>query len=260
MLTPGNAKLGRQLIWGFGLPSGQAKVCIGMTAACRSVCYAVRTEQYRVKARARYEHNLTLTRRHDFVRRVRAFLIAHHVRVVRIHIGGDFGNQRYVKKWLKIIRRSPRVRFFTYTRAWRDDAIRPVLESMAAEPNCQMWFSLDRDTGWPEPRPPTVRLAWLMTSPDDVPPRPVDLVFRVHSLRRTPLATVNDSPVCAAEDGMPRSTPMTCDRCRYCWKPAAAHPTLTAPNNSESDSLSAPASRAMLTSDGLRLPLSMSER
>ena len=52
MLTPGNAKLGTDLIWGFGLPSG-GSVCVGMTKVCRAVCYAVRTEQYRPKAAAR---------------------------------------------------------------------------------------------------------------------------------------------------------------------------------------------------------------
>jgi len=221
VLTSGNKKLGSDLIWGFGLPSGRASICAGMTATCRKHCYAVRTEQYRATAKIHYEKNLKLTRKKDFVRRMRAFLIAHHVRVVRIHTGGEFYSARYARKWRRIVRRSPRVRFFAYSRAWRVPAIRAELEALAREPNCQIWFSVDRDTGVPDVLPEPVRLAWLMTATDDVPPVPVDLIFRVRALRRRPLATLGDSPVCPAEDGFDRPVPATCDTCRTCWRPPA---------------------------------------
>ena len=42
MLTPGNRKLGERLVWGFGLPSGQQEICIGMTPTCQQHCYAIR--------------------------------------------------------------------------------------------------------------------------------------------------------------------------------------------------------------------------
>ena len=210
MLTSGNKKLGSDLIWGFGLPSGRASICVGMTATCRKHCYAVRTEQYRKGARARYEANLKLTRTKGFARRLRAFLIAHHVRVVRIHTG---------RKWRRIVRRSPKVRFFAYSRAWRVPAIRAELEALAREPNCQIWFSVDRDTGLPDGVPESVRLAWLMADAGDGPSGEVDLIFRVQALRRRPLMTVGDSPVCPAEDGFARAVPATCDTCRTCWRP-----------------------------------------
>jgi hypothetical protein len=219
MLTPGNKKLGAHLIWSFGLPSGQADVCVGMTPTCRRVCYSVRTEQYRLRAARQYERNLKLTHRRGFVRRVRAFLIAHHVRVVRIHTGGEFYSARYARKWLRIIRRSPRVRFFTYSRAWRLPAIRDVLEAMAALPNCQVWFSLDRDTGRPDTVPANVRVAWLMVTSEDRPSSPVNLIFRVQALRRQPLLHVNGMTVCRAETGIPSDKPVTCDHCRLCWRP-----------------------------------------
>lgn len=220
MLTPGNKKLDTDLIWGFGLPSGRAEICVGMTPTCREHCYARRTELYRVTAAARYEDNLRRSRRRDFARHVRAFLTAHHVRVVRVHTGGEFYSARYAAKWLAVVRRSPRVRFFAYTRAWRVPGIRGVLESLAAEPNCQLWYSVDRDTGLPADVPAPVRLAWMMAALDDFPPGRVGLTFRVKSLRRQPLSLVHGGPVCPAEDGTQRSWPMTCDRCRYCWRPA----------------------------------------
>ena len=232
MLTSGNKKLGTDLIWGFGLPSGRASVCAGLTATCRKHCYAVRTEQYRQKAGARYEANLRLTRKRSFTRRMRAFLIAHHVRVVRIHTGGEFYSARYARKWRRVIRRSPRVRFFAYSRAWRVPEIRAELEAMAREPNCQIWFSVDRDTGIPEGVPEGIRLAWLMTAEDDRPPGPVDLVFRVHALRRRPLALVGAATVCPAEDGLARPMAVTCDHCRTCWRPAESQ-VLTGPRSAE---------------------------
>ena len=90
MLTPGNKKLGGHLIWGFGLPSGTVKLCPGMTATCKKVCYAVRLQSYRPQAAKRYRQNLRFAKRKDFVRRVRAFLISQGIRVVRIHTGGEF--------------------------------------------------------------------------------------------------------------------------------------------------------------------------
>src|SRR5262245_25954902 len=162
MLTPGNKKLGGRLIWGFGLPSGTAAVCVAMTPACRRHCYAVRTEAYRPGARARYARNLALSRLPDFAQRVRYFILNHDVEVVRVHTGGEFYSAAYARKWLRVMRALPGVRFFFYTRSWRVAAIRPVLERMAALPNCRAWFSCDRDPGLPAARPPGARPARLV--------------------------------------------------------------------------------------------------
>ena len=220
MLTPGNHKLGGHLIWGFALPSGTAEVCVGMTPACRADCYAVRTEGYRRTAAARYRANLVRSRRRDFVRRVRAVLVAHAVRVVRIHTGGDFYSAAYARKWLKVIRTSPRTRFFFYTRSWRTPTIKAVIDRMAALPNCRAWYSTDRDTGMPANVPPRVRVAWLMIDPTDAPPAGTDLVFRVRRLRNR-TTPVHTACVCPAEDGISLPRAVTCDRCGFCWRPTA---------------------------------------
>jgi hypothetical protein len=117
------------------------------------------------------------------------------------------------------MRRMPRVRFFCYTRAWRDEAIRPVLERLARLPNCCAWYSCDRETGVPAVIPPRVRLAWMATTHDDLPPSSSTLVFRIRRLRRRPARTQGGVRVCPAEDGVPRGQPVTCERCRLCWQP-----------------------------------------
>lgn len=216
MLTRGNHKLGRRRIWGFSLPSGPGGTCAGMTAACAGDCYAVAFARYRPVAAVAYRRNLALARRRDFVRRVRAFLIAHAVRIVRVHVGGDFFAACYARKWLRIMRRSPRVRFYFYTRSWRVPAIKTVIDQMAGLPNCRAWYSTDRDTGVPADVPPGVRVAWLMTEPTDLPPPGTDLVFRVRRLR--PIAPTFGACVCPAEDGIPRPRPVTCERCGICWR------------------------------------------
>jgi hypothetical protein len=165
--------------------------------------------------RRHYARNLELSRRPDFARRVLAFLRRHHVRVARIHTGGDFYSRGYTRKWLQVLRGAPEVRFFFYTRSWRVPAILPVLAEMACLPNVRAWLSCDRDTGVPEAVPQGVRLAWLMTSPQDVPPR-ADLVFRVLPLRSTPLRRVGLALVCPAESGA--GSPASCSRCGFCWR------------------------------------------
>lgn len=217
MLTPGNRKLGGQLIWGFGLPSGRAELCTGMTALCRQHCYARRLESYRPPVLARYEENYRLSQQPDFEQRLYHFLLAHEVHVVRIHSSGEFYSAAYAGKWLRLIRRLAQVRFFAYTRAWRAPAIRPVLQRLARQRNCRLWYSCDSQTGMPEWIPPRVRLAWLMTSDDDLPPTHADLLFRVVPLRRR-RQRLRHIQVCPAEDGVPRRTPVTCDRCGLCWR------------------------------------------
>jgi hypothetical protein len=219
MLTPGNRKLGAKLIWGFGLPSGRAELCTGMTALCRQHCYARRLESYRPSVLTRYEENYRLSQRPDFEQRLYHFLLAHDVHVVRIHSAGEFYGADYARKWLRLIRRLPQVRFFAYTRAWRDEAIRPVLELLARRRNCRLWYSCDRHTGIPTRLPPRVRLAWLMTAEEDLPPTQADLIFRIVPLRRLRQRRVRHMPVCPAEDGVPRRMPVTCERCGLCWIP-----------------------------------------
>src|SRR4051812_12153855 len=122
LLTPGNRKLGGRLIWGFGLPSGGA-TCPGASELCRTQCYAKRMESLRPSVALRYAQNLELSRRPDFARRVRWFVLAHDVHVVRVHVGGDFYSDEYARKWLRAMQRLRRVRFYFYTRSWREPGI-----------------------------------------------------------------------------------------------------------------------------------------
>lgn len=230
MLTPGNRKIGGDLIWGFALPSGAPDVCVAMTPTCRSHCYAVRYAQYRTTAQAKYQRNLELSRLPDFAQRLRYFILNEDIRVVRIHTGGDYFSAGYARKWLQVIRWLPQVKFYTYTRSWRIPGIKRVVDQIAELPNACIWYSCDGDTGVPSAVPATVRLCWLMTHPDDVPPQPVDLIFRIQRLRKLPLTTVNGSRVCPDENGKIYSIAPHCESCGYCWRTLPSdHPSLPKP-------------------------------
>lgn len=224
MLTRGNHKLGGSRIWGFGVPSGTQETCPGMSPVCQTHCYAIAVERYRPAARSLYRRNLMLTSRRDFVLRVRAFLLLHNVRVVRVHVGGDFFSVRYARKWLQIMRQSHRTRFYFYSRSWRVPGIKRVIDRMAELRNCRCWYSVDRDTGVPTDVPARVRVAWLMSDATDLPPPGTNLMFRVRRLRRTPVAAAV-TPVCPTEDGQPRAIRVTCERCGLCWRPLPTNRT-----------------------------------
>lgn len=217
MLTAGNGKMGKSLIWGFGLPSGHREVCPGMTTLCQVHCYAVKLERLRPQVRRAYERNLALSQRDDFARRMRYFILAHDIRVVRIHTGGEFYSAPYARKWLWIIKRLRRVQFFCYSRAWRDPAIRIVLEEIATLRNCSVWYSCDEETGLPQNVPDSVRLAWLQVDSGKPLPHSVDLVFRDYPLRKQPTTDIAER-VCPEQDGVVRRKKVTCEACRWCFR------------------------------------------
>jgi hypothetical protein len=223
MFTTGNTKLGRgKRIWSFGLPSRQT--CPGRSDLCARVCYAHRLESFRPTVRARYLRNLALSRHRDFADRVVAFLRARQIEVVRVHIAGDFYSGTYARTWLTIMRQLPSVHFFLYSRSWRMPAIRRVLTTMARLPNTRVWYSVEREIGVPRSVQADVRVAWMMTSPVDLPPR-ADLVFRVHRLRgrvqkRTPFQAGGSAAlVCPVENGVTGHR-TTCEKCKICWQPS----------------------------------------
>lgn len=226
MLTPGNRKLGEGLIWGFALPSGATEVCVGMTPTCQTHCYAIRYAQYRASAQAKYQRNLEHSKLPDFAQRLRYSILNQEVKVVRIHTGGEFYSTRYIRQWLKVIAWLPQVYFFTYTRCWRIPALKQAIDQMASLSNVRLWYSCDQDTGIPENVPTHVKLCWLMTHVEDVPPQPVDLVFRVRKLRRIPLPQLAGMRVCPDENGKHYPQPPHCESCGTCWRPLSGIPLI----------------------------------
>ncbi len=138
------------------------------------------------------------------------------VRVLRVHVSGDFYDVEYVRKWLRIVRESPQQQFFAYTRSWRVEEMLPELVKLGAEPNFQLWWSIDRETG-PAPLIRGVRRAYMAISDADAEHAPddCDLVFR--DATGTVMKKANGIQVCPPENGIRPQVKITCSKCGICW-------------------------------------------
>jgi hypothetical protein len=210
---PINSKLGPH-IHSWSIPADTT--CPGASRLCRDRCYAKRGFFVYPKVGQTLQRNEDFSRTEDFVPWMQASLISHAVRILRIHVSGDFYDADYAARWLQIVRRSRRVTFFVYTRSWRIDDILPSLIAVGREPNVNLWFSLDRETGSP-PLIPGIRRAYMAINDYDAQTAPTDcdLVFRDHP--KGPLKKANGVLVCPVENGVPGQHHHTCTTCGFCW-------------------------------------------
>jgi hypothetical protein len=208
----GNSKLGKPIIT-WSIPAGST--CPGKSAPC-GVCYAQTGFFHMNNVKTSLEKNLELAQKSDFVDYAVSELTRLKAKVVRIHVAGDMYDVLYTRKWLKIIKLLPNVRFFLYTRSWRIPEIRSILTKMSKLPNLRMWWSVDWDTGKPINKPSKVRLAYLQMDNEDIPTFKVDLIFRHKTLHNIVMKKINSALICPVENGV--NVDFTCAKCGFCWR------------------------------------------
>lgn len=225
-LVQGNSKLGRNLIWHFSMLA--ILTCPGRSALCENICYALgflfkQSEKW-AKARMLMRNQL------DFVFRVSVQIRANFVKVLRIHVAGDFDSVEYIRKWIEIAQKHKTVTFYGYTRSWQVSELIPALEELASLPNVYLWYSCDKDTGQPI-QFDGVRHAYLATNDYDLPDYQVDLIFR--DKPPTYQTHMANALVCVEERGKrPNHKPgmrtgIQCEQCQLCFgKRTAALDTL----------------------------------
>ena len=211
MLVRGNGKLGES-IHHFDLPA--VKTCPGRSDLCERLCYATRGRFTMPPATRRYAGNLRQSRLHDFAEQLINEIRRKGVVVCRFHVSGDFYSPDYASKCLEVMRACPRVQFYFYTRSWRVVAIAPLLWEMAQQPNCQVWFSVDEETGLPAWTPHGVRLAYMQTS--EYVSEQADLIFRLRRLRRQ--SRIELPMVCPEETPTGHAQGVNCGSCGHCWR------------------------------------------
>jgi hypothetical protein len=213
MLTEGNAHLGR-LIWSFSIPA--FSTCPGSTLACLSACDAL---NFLFSIRSTLDlHKANWERAEkpdEFARAMIHEIKGKYVRVLRIHVAGDFFVKLYVRAWIKVARSCPGVTFLFSTRSWRVPELVPDPVDLATLPNVYAWWSEDRDTG--TCHLPVGRRCFLCIEPGDeaLVPAGVDLVFRADT--RRPLKWLGPTWVCPKEQGIANG--LTCSSCRRCFLP-----------------------------------------
>jgi hypothetical protein len=209
-LRPGNTKLG-PLVHQWSIPSGLQHICVGATALCLALCYAMRQHYCRSTVKNAMEVNYDLSLRLDFAIPMGKWIRSVFARVVRVHASGEFYDVDYVQKWIEISTRNPNVMFYAYTRSWRSKALLPALKELARQPNFLLWFSCDKESGAP-PVYKHVRRAYMVDD-TDLPSYRVDLIFRHRT--STVRKWVKNTLVCPAENGV---TSVTCSKCQLCFK------------------------------------------
>ena len=82
-------------------------------------CFSATTESYSSTTRAQRWHNFDILRRLDFEDMVIALheSMPSNVDICRVHVGGDFFNQRYFDAWLQVARLRPTTTFYAYTKS-----------------------------------------------------------------------------------------------------------------------------------------------
>lgn len=218
-ITHGNHKLGLNSgIWQWSIPSIHS--CPGRTSTCESICYA-NDGYYRLPGnQAIFNRNWVFSRTDEFVGWMVSELKRRHIAVMRLHVSGDLYDAEYAWSWYEIFRNVPRTTFFLWTRSWRLDWGPPIFARMSTLPNVWLWYSVDRESGFPARIPTRTRTAYVLTVDEEAPSYRCDLVFRDDHWRQGQVyKKVDGVMVCSVEQGVRRAVPMTCARCKICFSP-----------------------------------------
>jgi hypothetical protein len=136
----------------FGLPAGKNYSCPGATPICEKVCYAGRIEkQYKnflAVMLSNYDAlvNASFDRMVELLSAMMQEFIAECERknvpkYFRIHHDGDFFSVVYAGAWAKVIRETPDVTYWVYTRSFTPEL--NVVEYLTDLPNLNVLLSVD---------------------------------------------------------------------------------------------------------------------
>jgi hypothetical protein len=101
----------------FDIPA--KKTCPG-AGDCAKVCYAAKLSRIYPSYALKVERNHVATKRADFVEVISEEISDFHEKggkYFRIHSGGDFYNQEYLDKWVEVMKRFPKLKFYAYTKS-----------------------------------------------------------------------------------------------------------------------------------------------
>jgi hypothetical protein len=184
LLIQGNKKMGKKVFL-YNLP---AKETCTPTSWClegkngKPSCYALRNNFNLPSVVKASQNRLKASKRDDFVDKMVSEIHTRKPKFFRIHSGGDFYSEEYIKKWKEIVQQCPDTLFRTTTRR-RDFA--KSIEELASEPNIIIRESLDLEVPYPTMNLPFAAISYL------------------------PIVKESKSYHC----------PNDCEKCRYtCWK------------------------------------------
>jgi hypothetical protein len=82
-------------------------------------CFSATTEAYSATTRAQRWHNFDILRHLDYHAMVDVLMASLPAKcdICRVHVGGDFFNQRYFNAWMEVARLNPNTTFYAYTKS-----------------------------------------------------------------------------------------------------------------------------------------------
>jgi Gene product 88 len=197
------------------MTAGKKHSCPGETAACAKVCYAARGFYLMPSVKKRNKTNFLASKSDSFILNMLRQIQFYRVRVMRVHASGDFYDAQYIRKWIAIVKRTPKVQYYAYTRSWQLPELECELAALAQLPNFQLWLSTDM-IAHTAPFIPGTRIAYLALNQFDTPASNCDLVFRNY---QTPSQVyVQGVRVCPVENGTVGGQNLTCSTCGLCWE------------------------------------------
>lgn len=124
----GNAKLGKSVA---SVNRPAIDTCPGASETCKGICYALKNLYKALKIQDKYAASTI-----NLPEKLPA--------LVRIHASGDFDSTEYVQFWINTVKANTGTKFWGYTRSWQaKTGLLPSLEQLRAEPNVQLFASMD---------------------------------------------------------------------------------------------------------------------
>lgn len=113
LLTRGNLKLDRSI---FGWSITPQKSCLN-SVLCSKTCYAKKAYRLYPTVKIAWDRNFNLAKTGEFKRiLIKQIARSYTCKIVRIHVAGDFFNQKYIDQWCEIIDIFPEFNFYSYTK------------------------------------------------------------------------------------------------------------------------------------------------
>lgn len=135
-----NQKLGASIA-SFSIPRGIS--CLGMTRWCTKYCYGKSGNLIYSKVRMGHAWRYEESQQEHFVTTMINEIKSRGIKVVRVHVVGDFYSVEYINKWIQIAQACPSTTFYSYTRCWRLSNLLPKLQELNDLDNWQMYASID---------------------------------------------------------------------------------------------------------------------
>lgn len=112
--------------------------CPGSTNLCEKYCYALKSERLYPHTRSSRLSNYHATKKPTFTSRMITYINTLNPKYFRVHASGDFYNQNYLNKWIKIWKALPQTNFLAYTQ-------HHTLDYTKLPPNIKLYHSI-----WPD--------------------------------------------------------------------------------------------------------------